>query len=189
MQRSPMGKSFLRVAVSLFVAMSVVSAFQLSGLTLWLVFIGVYYGVSQLFFYAADQLEEGHSRNEANPKTKTPSPNPWEATQTKPIEALWLEPKLSETLCQAIPEVSLEELSPSTQFSPIAADESTTSHFDRDNNLIHVTQTQFQHWLRLLAEQYQVSVPPEKLNQWALNTNLGEIGQWLALHAPPPRQA
>ncbi len=192
-----MGRNILRVVVSLFVASMTVSFFKLTGLASWLVFIVIYFGVSQLFYLSADKLEDGHSRPKPLPpnQPETQAPGLWDRVmqaQAKaqgraeaPLEVqegLFIEEGLAKTLAQAVPGVNMGVLRPTTEFKAIREDESTQPHYDARQDKLHLTKDQFSAWLELLRRHYQVEIPEEMLYDWAVNTNLAQVESWIDSH-------
>ncbi len=198
-------KGLIRMVVALFVASMIVSFFQLTGILKFMVFLGVYFGVSYIFFNSAGQLEKDHTRKtleeinkdilasfkadeaERDSQGQTPKEEEPQAETIQKEEAedvAFLDGRLQIAICEVVPDTNKDDLKTDTTFYPILPGDDTTPQYNKVVNQIFITLPLFEKFLTLVAESFKVEVPSEKLDDWAMDTELSEISSWLTSAEP-----
>ncbi|MDX2471008.1 MAG: hypothetical protein QNL04_10580 [SAR324 cluster bacterium] len=197
-------KGLIRMVVALFVASMIVSFFQLTGALKFMVFLGVYFGVSYIFFNSADQLEKDHTRKtleeinrdilasfkadeaerEAGDQSPEEKASDKETQKSEAEDVAFLDSRLQLAICEIIPNTNKDALKTDTTFYPVLPGDDTTPQFNEVVNQIFITQPLFERFLVLVSESFKVDVPLEKIDDWAMETELSEISSWLTNAEP-----
>lgn len=173
MNETPKPPNLLRIMISV-IGANIVASMVAAPFPLYiLVFVLAYMAISYLYDNTAGKLIEENLPKKEGMGMGMPQPGPL-ATEIEPLKD-----QLTHSLSRVVLRLEPEELNERTRFVPIREGETTLPYLDFKKNQVHITRELFVRWVGELEREFLIRIPEDKINEWVLHLNLGQIQAWI----------